>query len=64
MFGFMRPSCFPNDSKVYCTYSKYQDRQARANSVDLDQIPQFAASDLGLHDLQCIQQMLRHINKL
>ena len=32
--------------------------QALANSVDLDQMPQNAASDLGLHCLPLIQQIL------
>ena len=36
-------------------YPKYWDRQARENSVDPDQTPHNAASDLGLHCLPLIQ---------
>ena len=39
-------------------YPKYSDRQGRANSVDPDQMPQNAASDLSLHCLPLIQQFL------
>ena len=39
----------------------YWDRQACANSVDPDQTPQNAASDLGLHCLPLIQQYFRNI---
>ena len=39
-------------------YPKYFDRQAEANSVDPDQMPQNVASDLGLHCLPFIQQLL------
>ena len=37
----------------YRINSKYSYRQARANSVDLDQTPQNVASDQGLH---CLSQ--------
>ena len=37
---------------------KYLDRQAWAKSVDPDQTPRNAASDLGLHALPLIQQFL------
>ena len=36
---------------LYRIYSKYSDRQSGANSVDPDQTPHNAASDLGLHCL-------------
>ena len=36
----------------------YSDRQARANSIDPDEMPQNAASHLGLHCLQLILQFL------
>ena len=39
-------------------YHMYSDRQAWANSVDPDETPQNAASHLGLHCLQLIQQFL------
>ena len=39
-------------------YSMYWDRQARANSVDPDQMPQNVASDQSLHCLPLIQQFL------
>ena len=34
---------------IYCKSPKYWDRQALANSVDPDQLPQNAASDQALH---------------
>ena len=37
---------------------KYWDRQAWANCVDPDQMPQNAVSDQGLHCLPLIQQLL------
>ena len=37
-------------------YPKYWDRQDSGNSVDQDQTPQKAASDLGLHCLPIMQQ--------
>ena len=40
---------------LYHIYLKYSDRQAWANSVDSDQTPQYAASDLGLRYLQLIE---------
>ena len=40
----------------YRIYRKYSDWQAWTNSEDTDQIPQNAASDLGLHCLLLIQQ--------
>ena len=39
----------------FCTYSTYLDRQAWANSVDPDQMPQNASSDQGLHCLPLTQ---------
>ena len=42
---------------------KYWGRQAFANSVDPDHMPQIVASDQGLHCLQDIQQYFRHINR-
>ena len=39
-------------------YHMYSDRQAWANSIDLDETPQNAASHLGLHCLPLIQQCL------
>ena len=43
-----------------CTIINW-DRQALANSVDPDQMPQNAASDQGLHCLPYIQQYYSHI---
>ena len=43
---------------AYRIYSKYSDRHAWSNSVDQDQTPRFAASDLGLHCLLRIQHIL------
>ena len=48
---------------TYHIYSKYWDRQAWANPIDLDQIPhnmvsQNMASDQGVHCLPFIQQIL------
>ena len=42
----------------YCNNLKYWDRQAWANCVDPDQMPQNAVSDQGLHCLPLIQQLL------
>ena len=42
----------------YGIYPKYWDRQARANSVDPDQMPQNTVSDQGLSCLLLIQQFL------
>ena len=42
---------------------KYLERQAFANSVDLDQMPQKMVSDQGLHYLPYMQQYFRHINR-
>ena len=39
-------------------YPKYLDRQTCANSVEPDQTPPNAASDLGLHCLHLILQSL------
>ena len=39
-----------------CLYRMYLDRQAWANSVDPDEMPQKAASHQGLHWLPSIQQ--------
>ena len=41
-------------------YSTYSGRQAWANSVDLDQMPQNAASDQGLHCLLLINSLRKH----
>ena len=49
----LNPDLFP----LYNIYP-YWDRQAWANSVDPDQMLQNAASDLDLHYLQFIQQIL------
>ena len=42
----------------YHIYHKYSDRQAWANSVDPDEMPQNVASHQGLHYLPLIQQFL------
>ena len=44
-------------------FRKYSDRQACANSADLDQTPQHAASYQGLHCLRVIQHFIRHNNR-
>ena len=44
--------------KQYCNDPKYWDRQAWANSVDPDQMPQNAASYQGLHCLPLAQHYL------
>ena len=44
-------------------YPKYWDRQAWANSVDPDQTPHFAASDLCLHCLPLRQQYCKHFKR-
>ena len=52
---------FENYYRIYPKYwdrHKYWDRQACAISVDPDQTPQKAASDLGLHCLPQIQHTL------
>ena len=46
------------ESSSYHNNLKYLDRQTCTNSVDPDQMPQDAASDLGLHCLPFIQQFL------
>ena len=48
---------------TYHKNPKYWDRQACANSVDPDQMPQNAASDQGLHCLPLVQQYFKHINR-
>ena len=40
---------FAKEAEMYRNNSKYWDKQAFANSVGLDQMPQNAASDQGLH---------------
>ena len=45
--------------QTYRSDPKYWDRQAWANCVDLDQTPQNAASDQGLHCLPLLQYILR-----
>ena len=42
----------------YRIYLEYSDKSARTNSVDLDQTPRNAASDLGLHCLPLTQQFV------
>ena len=42
----------------YHIYPTYLDRQAWANNVEPDQIPQDVISNQGLHCLQFIQQVL------
>ena len=42
----------------YRIYHMYSDRQAWANSIDPDEMPQNMASHLGLHCLPLIQQFL------
>ena len=49
---------FPCDAVTYHINRIYSDRQARANSIDPDEIPQNAASHQGLHCLPQIQQLL------
>ena len=44
------------------TVLKCWNRQAFANSVDPDQMPQCVASNQSLHFLPYIQQYFRHIN--
>ena len=48
---------------IYRNNPKYWNLQAFANSVDPDQMPQNAASDLGLHCLPYVQQYFRHIKR-
>ena len=51
----------PTDHDLYYRNDPmYWDRYAFANSVDLDQMPQHAASDQGSHCLSYIEQYLRH----
>ena len=47
----------------YQNNRKYWDRQAFANSVDPEQMPQNVESDQGLHYLPYIQQYFRHIKR-
>ena len=47
----------------YWNNPKYCDRHICAHSVDQDQTPHNAASDMGLHCLPLIQQEFRHINR-
>ena len=47
----------------HCNNCKYSDRQAWANGVDPDQMPQNVASDQGLHRLPLVQQYSNHIYK-
>ena len=47
---------YSQELKCICIYSKFLDRQSWANSVDPDQTPHKAASDLGLHCLTLIQK--------
>ena len=46
----------------YHIYPKCLDRQACANSVDPDQMPQNVASDQGLHCFSLLQQLFGHVN--
>ena len=45
-------------NKKYHIYHMYTDRQASANSVDPDEMPQKAASHQDLHCLRLVQQFL------
>ena len=45
-------------SDLSTVFNLYSDRQARANSVDSDEMPQNAMSHHGLHCLPLIQQFL------
>ena len=45
-----------------CNNLKYWDRQAWANSADLDQMPQNPASDQGLHLFAIGPAIVKHIN--
>ena len=47
-----------SDVKEKCIYSKYLDRQAWANCVNPDQMPQNVASDQDLHCLPLIHHLL------
>ena len=47
----------------YHIYSMYLDRQAWANSVDPDEMPQNVASHQGLHCLPLIQQFLDTVSR-
>ena len=49
---------FSNGEARTVTYPTYLDRQTGANSVDPDQTPPNAATDLGLHCLHLTQQFL------
>ena len=51
------------ENEYYRNNPKYWNRQAWANSVDPDQMPHSAASDLGLHCLPLIQETFKHINR-
>ena len=50
----IRRKLYSRERTVQKFYPTISDRQAQANSVDLDQTPQNAASDLGLHCLPLI----------
>ena len=45
---------------IKLAYLSYSERQVWANIVDRDQMPQYAASDQGLHCLPLIQQFYTH----
>ena len=45
---------------LYLPKVPYSDKQALANSVDPDQMPQNAESDQGLHCFPVIQQVFAH----
>ena len=51
-------SAASQETLVYHIYANCYERQAWANSVDPDQMPQNVASDQGLHCLPFIQQFL------
>ena len=51
------------DNEEYRNNPKDWDRQAFANSVDPDQMPQNAASDQGQHCLTYKQLYFRHNNR-
>ena len=51
-------SSLKREKQIVPYLSQIFGKQAWANSVDQDQMPQNAASDLGLHCLPLIQQYL------
>ena len=55
------PLCLLFSSNRIQYFCKYLNRQAWANSVDLDQMQHKTASDQNLHYLPLIQQYFKHI---